>query len=75
MWFDKPLDLPSAEEALPGRDTPMPVEGTHAVNGHPIVPPFPAGLQQALFGLGCFWGAERRFWDQPGVYKIGRAHV
>lgn len=69
MWFDKPLDLPSAGEALPGRDTPMPVGVTHAVNGHPIVPPFPAGLQQALFGLGCFWGAERRFWEQPGVYS------
>ncbi|MGX9080370.1 hypothetical protein ACWTQY_31410, partial [Klebsiella pneumoniae] len=53
--------LPSAEQALPGRTEAMPVADTHFVNGNPIKAPFPAGLQQAVFGLGCFWGAERRF--------------
>ena len=61
--------LPSPEEALPGRATPMPVINRHFVNGHPIAPPFPEGLQLALFGLGCFWGAERKFWQAPGVYS------
>ena len=69
MWFDTTLTLPSPDEALPGRDTPMPVTDTHFVNGHRIVPPFPAGLERAVFGLGCFWGAERRFWEQSGVYS------
>lgn len=63
------LALPTAEQALPGRTEPLPVADTHHVNGHPIKPPFPAGLQQAVFGLGCFWGAERRFWQQPGVFS------
>ena len=63
------LALPSAEQALPGRNEPLPVADVHHLNGHPIKPPFPAGLQQAVFGLGCFWGAERRFWQQPGVYS------
>ncbi|MGA9854626.1 MAG: peptide-methionine (S)-S-oxide reductase MsrA [Gammaproteobacteria bacterium] len=55
-------------EALPGRNTSMPVPERHFVNGHPLKPPFPDDMQQALFGLGCFWGAERKFWQQPGVY-------
>ena len=59
----------TAEEALPGRATPMPVMGRHAVTGHPIVPPFPDGLRTAVFGMGCFWGAERIFWRTPGVYS------
>lgn len=61
--------LPTAEQALPGRSEALPVSDTHHVNGHPIKPPFPAGLQQAVFGLGCFWGAERRFWQQSGVFS------
>ncbi|MDO9622555.1 MAG: peptide-methionine (S)-S-oxide reductase MsrA [Pseudomonas sp.] len=62
------LELPSAEQALPGRETPLPVAGAHYVNGHTLQAPFPAGMQQAVFALGCFWGAERRFWQQPGVW-------
>ena len=60
--------LPSPSEALPGRDEKMPVPEKHFVNGNPLQAPFPDGLEQALFGLGCFWGAERRFWEMPGVY-------
>jgi peptide-methionine (S)-S-oxide reductase len=59
----------SAEEALPGRSTPMPVAQRHAVHGHRIMPPFPDGLRTAVFGMGCFWGAERMFWGLPGVYS------
>jgi len=59
----------TAEEALPGRAIPMPLVGRHAVTGHPIVPPFPDGLRTAVFGMGCFWGAERIFWRTPGVYS------
>jgi len=60
--------LPTPSEALPGRDEKMPVPEKHFVNGNPLQAPFPDGMQQALFGLGCFWGAERKFWEMPGVY-------
>ena len=67
--FSRKMQMPSPEQALPGRGTPMPVPEAHYVNGHPLVPPFPQGTELALFGLGCFWGAERRFWQTPGVYS------
>ena len=63
------LRLPTPDQALPGRAEPMPVPDTHFVNGNRIVPPFPAGLEQAVFGMGCFWGAEKKFWQAPGVYS------
>ncbi|BAG01553.1 peptide-methionine (S)-S-oxide reductase MsrA [Microcystis aeruginosa] len=66
--FGKKLTLPTAREALPGRSEKMPVPSTHYVNGHPLQPPFPGGMESAMFGLGCFWGAERKFWQLEGVY-------
>jgi peptide-methionine (S)-S-oxide reductase len=65
--WNKP-DMPSAEDALPGRDRPIAVPDRHFVNGNPLVPPFPDGMQTAVFGMGCFWGAERVFWRTPGVF-------
>ena len=62
------IQVPMPADPLPGRAEPMPVPERHFVNGARIVPPFPAGLELAEFALGCFWGAERRFWQQPGVY-------
>ena len=66
--FARKLRIPSPEEALPGRSTRMPVPRRHAVNGAPLEPPFPEGLERAVFGMGCFWGAERKFWEADGVY-------
>jgi peptide-methionine (S)-S-oxide reductase len=67
--FRKRSTMPTENSALPGRKTPLEVPETHFVNGHRIVPPFPAGMREAVFGLGCFWGAERLFWELPGVYS------
>ncbi|BAU76955.1 peptide-methionine (S)-S-oxide reductase MsrA [Metapseudomonas furukawaii] len=69
------LELPTAAQALPGRDAPMPVPDAHYVNGHPLQGPFPAGFEVAQFGLGCFWGAERRFWQQPGVWTTAAGYA
>ena len=66
--FGKKLTLPTVREALPGRSEKMPVPSGHYVNGHPLQPPFPGGMESAMFGLGCFWGAERKFWQLEGVY-------
>ena len=66
--FGKKLTLPTVREALPGRSEKMPVPSAHYVNGHPLQPPFPGGMESAMFGLGCFWGAERKFWQLEGVY-------
>ena len=63
------LRMPPPDQALPGRTEAMPVPDAHFVNGNRIAPPFPAGLEQAVFGMGCFWGAERKFWQAPGVYS------
>jgi peptide-methionine (S)-S-oxide reductase len=69
LFMRKTTTLPSATEALPGRANPIPTAPRHFVNGHPLQPPYPAGIEQAVFGLGCFWGAERKFWELgDGVY-------
>jgi peptide-methionine (S)-S-oxide reductase len=67
--------MPTPETALPGRAQPMPVPATHFVNGNPLRGPFPAHLQQALFGMGCFWGVERKFWQQGGVYTTAAGYA
>ncbi len=76
MWgSSRHTQLPSPEQALPGRATPLQVPAQHYVNDQPLQPPFPAGMEQALFGLGCFWGAERKFWTQPGVYSTAAGYA
>ena len=69
MRIERNLRVPRADEALTGRTEAMRVPPTHFVNGHPLTAPFAAQYQQAVFGMGCFWGAERRFWQVPGVYS------
>src|SRR5580765_2224573 len=73
--FGKSNRLPTASEMLPGRTARMPVPERHYVNGHRFEAPFPEGLQHALFALGCFWGAERKFWQLPGVYSTAVGYV
>jgi peptide-methionine (S)-S-oxide reductase len=67
MFFNK-TRMPRSDEALPGRAQPMPVSGPHFISNHSIVAPFPDGMKTAMFGMGCFWGAERKFWQTPGVW-------
>jgi peptide-methionine (S)-S-oxide reductase len=67
--------MPSPDQALPGRTETMPVPDRHQVLGTPLRPPFPDGLERAVFGLGCFWGAERRFWETPGVYTTASGYA
>lgn len=70
MFFAaKKLSLPQTSDALPGNPEPMRVTNRHFVNGNPILPPFPDHLRLAMFGLGCFWGAERRFWSHPHIFS------
>lgn len=69
LFSSKKAVMPKPSEALPGRDKSMPIHNRHYVTGNPIAPPFPAHLQQALFGMGCFWGAERKFWQFPDIFS------
>jgi peptide-methionine (S)-S-oxide reductase len=68
FFSQKKVRMPRPEEALPGRTRAMPVPERHFVNGHALTEPFPKGTQKAMFGMGCFWGAERKFWQTPGVW-------
>ena len=68
-FMKKMTQLLPSESTLPGRSAALEVPDQHFVNGHPLKPPFPAGMQQAVFGMGCFWGAEKLFWQRPGVYS------
>ena len=69
MFRQHKLQMPTSDQALPGRPDALPVPDHHFVNGNPIVGPWPEGFEQAVFGMGCFWGAERTFWQLPGVYS------
>ena len=71
FFMRKSTAIPSASEALPGRATPIPTARTHFVNGRQLQPPYPEGLDQAVFALGCFWGAERKFWELgDGIFTV-----
>ena len=68
LWFNKKAEMPTPDNALPGRDEPLEIVDRHFVNGRTMKEPFPQGFAKALFGVGCFWGAERRYWQTDGVH-------
>ena len=74
-FWDTKLRIPGPDEALPGRTATMPVPERHMVLGTPLAPPYPTGLERAVFALGCFWGAERKFWQAPGVYTTAVGYI
>lgn len=73
--LNKKQQLPNVKDALPGRQTPMPIENKHYVNGNPIIAPFPENTEKVVFGLGCFWGVERLFWQQAGIYSTAVGYL
>jgi peptide-methionine (S)-S-oxide reductase len=74
--FRKKLELPTAADALAGRATPIPTAAAHVITGHPLKGPYPVGFQQAMFGMGCFWGAERKFWELgDGIYVTAAGYA
>jgi peptide-methionine (S)-S-oxide reductase len=75
LFSSRKTQMIDPERALPGRDAPMPVPARHEVLGTPLMPPFPEGLQRAVFGMGCFWGAERFFWQADGVYTTAAGYA
>jgi peptide-methionine (S)-S-oxide reductase len=75
MFSKKPLSMPSKAEALPGRSERMPVPDAHFVNRNRLTPPFPDGLERAVFGMGCFWGVEKKFWSLKGVYTTAAGYA
>ena len=75
LFSSRKSQMIDAERALPGRDEPMPIPGRHDVLGTPIGPPFPDGFERAVFGMGCFWGAERIFWQAEGVYTTAAGYA
>ncbi|GAC1374588.1 MAG: peptide-methionine (S)-S-oxide reductase MsrA [Acidimicrobiales bacterium] len=75
MFFSRhKSEMVDPADALPGRPQAMPVPPEHFVNGHPLTPPFPEGMETAIFAMGCFWGAERKFWETPGVYTTAAGY-
>ena len=74
-FWDEKLRIPRPDEALPGRAAAMPVPERHTVLGTPLAPPYPPGLSRAVFALGCFWGAERKFWQAPGVHTTAVGYI
>jgi peptide-methionine (S)-S-oxide reductase len=75
LFSSRKTHMIDAERALPGRDAPMPLPGRHEVLGTPLAPPFPEGFERAVFGMGCFWGAERIFWQADGVYTTAAGYA